>query len=727
MPSGFVPDEDQGYIMILVQAPPGASLDYTMNIVKQAEAIVAKLPEHNRMFAAGGFSFAGSAPNQGILFEQLKDFKDRPGEAHSAKALVGQLFGAFSQITGAMVIPFLPPSIQGLGQFGGFTYELLDQSGGRIEGLEAAAQQLIGQGNQTPGLTGLFTQFTASDPQLVVDIDRQQAKSLGMSLGDVTNTMQILLGSAYVNDFDFNSRSYRVYVQADQQFRSNPGDIERYQVRTAGGRMMPLSNIVSVREATAPKSINHYNLFRSAEISGSAAPGYSSGQALTLMEQLSRRALPQGMSFAWSGLSLEEIKAGSQSTAIFGLGLLLVYLTLAGQYESLTLPFIILLSVPLAILGRAAGAVGPRVDRRRLLSDRTRDADRAVGEERDPRSSSSPSSCAARGLSIADAAVEAARIRLRPILMTSLAFVLGVMPLVVASGAGREARHSVGTAVAGGMLASTFLNLLFIPVLYVVVKSIGAKRAVAERVGAELPCAGLKAGLHRPMPGGRGGRRSAGLQACRGGVALASQLFRRRRCRAGADADRARHLRRGDSPRDREEPDRGRGGHRHPARRRADPPGAGGDAPADHRQRHDDHPEHRRRVPGLGRDAAEPDHRVGDRRHADRRRRRLGAACPGRGHQDRLAARAGRHAPADRVRHGRRVPDDHRLAARRRVHHAIARRREGAFRLRDRAGTEGIGQPAERAPRAAAVLDRRRAGGSRRGWRCIAPRRRSAC
>jgi HAE1 family hydrophobic/amphiphilic exporter-1 len=475
VPSGFVPDEDQGYIMILVQAPPGASLDYTMNIVKQTEQIVSKLPEHNRMFAAGGFSFAGSAPNQGILFEQLKDFKDRPGEAHSAKALVGQLFGAFSQITGAMVIPFLPPSIQGLGQFGGFTYELLDQSGGPIQGLEAAAQGLIAQANQTPGLTALFTQFTASDPQLVVDIDRQQAKSLGMSLGDVTNTMQILLGSAYVNDFDFNSRSYRVYVQADQQFRSNPGDIERYQVRTAGGKMMPLSNIVSVHEATAPKSINHYNLFRSAEINGSAAPGYSSGQALALMEQLSRRALPQGMSFSWSGLSLEEIKAGSQSTAIFGLGLLLVYLTLAGQYESLTLPFIILLSVPLAIMGALLAQWGRglindvycQIGLVMLIGLSAKNGILIVEFAEQLRG---------RGLSIADAAVEAARIRLRPILMTSLAFVLGVMPLVVASGAGREARHSVGTAVAGGMLASTFLNLLFIPVLYVVVKSIGAKR-----------------------------------------------------------------------------------------------------------------------------------------------------------------------------------------------------------------------------------------------------------
>ena len=474
VPSGFVPDEDQGYVMVLIQGPPGASLDYTMNIVRQAEQVFKKLPETQKIFAAGGFGFTGTAPNQGILFAQLKDFKDRRGDEHSAKAIVGQLFGAFSQITGAMVVPFLPPSINGLGTFGGFSYELLDQSGGPIENLETTAQQLLAEGNRTPGLTALFTQFTATDPQLVVNIDREQAKSVGMSLNDVTSTMQILLGPAYVNDFDFNGRSYRVYVQADQQFRDHPGDIERYSVRTIGGRMAPLSNVVSVREATAPKSITHFNLFRSATINGSAAPGFSSGQALTTMETLSSRTLPQGFSFAWSGISLEEIKAGNQSAAIFGLGLLLVYLTLAAQYESVTLPFIILLSVPLAIMGALAAQWGRglindvycQIGLVMLIGLSAKNGILVVEFAEQLR---------ARGLSVIDAAVEAARIRLRPILMTSLAFILGVMPLVVASGAGREARHSVGTAVAGGMIASTFLNLAFIPVLYVVVKTIGRK------------------------------------------------------------------------------------------------------------------------------------------------------------------------------------------------------------------------------------------------------------
>ena len=476
VPTGFVPDEDQGYVMILIQAPQGASLEYTMNVVRQTERIMQRLPESERMFAAGGFSFAGSAPNQGIVFVQLKDFSERRRPEQSARAIVGRLYGEFSAVTGAMVLPFLPPSIPSLAVFGGFTYELLDQSGGPIENLAAAAQQIIGQGNATPGLTALFTQFTANDPQLVVDIDREQAKSVGMSLGDITETMQVLLGSSYVNDFDFNNRSYRVYVQADQQFRSTPSDIERYYVRTSAGSMMPLSNVVSARESTAPQSINHFNLFRSAEINGSAAPGFSSGQALAVMQQLSDRALPQGFSYAWSGLSLEEVKAGGQSAIIFGLGLLLVYLTLAAQYESVTLPFIILLSVPLAILG-ALGAQWARgliddvycqIGLVMLIGLSAKNGILVVEFAEQLR---------ARGLTIAEAAVEAARIRLRPILMTSLAFILGVMPLVVASGAGREARHSVGTAVAGGMIASTFLNLAFIPVLYVVVKSLGRRRS----------------------------------------------------------------------------------------------------------------------------------------------------------------------------------------------------------------------------------------------------------
>lgn len=469
VPTGFVPEEDQGYVIIIVQAPPAASLEYTTGILSQIDGMLQATPEVSNIFAISGFGFAGSAPNQGIVFASLKPFDERDGDEHSAQAVQGRLFGIFSQITGAMVLPILPPSIQGLSAFGGFTYELLDQSGGSVEGLAEAAQALIAEASRTPGVAGLFTQFTANDPQFQVSIDREKAKSLGLSLGSITDAMQILLGSAYVNDFDFDNRSYRVYVQADQSYRMNPNDIRRYYTRTASGAMMPLSDVVSMSETTTAKTITHFNLFRSAEINGAAAPGFSSGQALQTMERLSNRVLPQGFTFAWSGQSLEETKAGNQSTLIFALGLLLVYLTLAAQYESLTLPFIILLSVPLAVMGAllaqwSRGLINDvycQIGLVMLIGLSAKNGILIVEFAEQLR---------ARGLSIADAAVEATRIRLRPILMTSLAFILGVLPLVFATGAGRISRHSVGTAVVGGMLAATFLNLAFIPVLYVVVK-----------------------------------------------------------------------------------------------------------------------------------------------------------------------------------------------------------------------------------------------------------------
>jgi HAE1 family hydrophobic/amphiphilic exporter-1 len=479
VPTSFVPDEDQGFVIILVQGPDGASLQYTTGIMGQIETVLSKVPEVERAFTVAGFSFAGSGPNRGIVFTRLRPFDEREGAEHSAQAVVGRLFGMFSGISGATIVPFLPPAIQGVGAFGGFTFEILDQSGEDVGVLAAATRDLVMRGNQTPGLSNLFSGFTASEPQIVVDIDRERAKAQGISLDDITDTLQILMGSRYVNDFDYGARSYRVYVQADRQFRSSPRDIGSYYVRGATGQMTRLDELVSVRQTTTPPTINHYNLFRSTEINGAAAPGYSSGQAIQIMQDLAERTLPQGMSYAWSGLSREEIQAAGQAGVIFGLGLLLVYLTLAAQYESLALPFIIMLSVPLAVLGAllaqmSRGLVNDvycQIGLVMLIGLAAKNGILIVEFAEQLRE---------RGLSIVEAGIEAARIRLRPILMTSLAFILGVFPLAIATGAGQAARHSVGTAVVGGMILSTFLNVVFIPVLYVVVKTLVTRRQPAR-------------------------------------------------------------------------------------------------------------------------------------------------------------------------------------------------------------------------------------------------------
>jgi hydrophobic/amphiphilic exporter-1 (mainly G- bacteria), HAE1 family len=471
VPQAFVPVEDQGYFISLVQAPAGASLQYTGEIARQAEQILLKDPEVQGVFSVMGFSFSGAAPNQGLIFTSLKPFAEREGPEHSAQAVLNRIRGQFAGISGANVFPTLPASIPGLGAFGGFEFQVLDQSGTDINALATATYAMAGAGNQSPRLRGLFTSFTVNDPQLSVEIDRDRALALGLPVGEVTSALQIYLGSQYVNDFDFNNRAYRVYVQADKAFRSEPGSLKQFYVRNRTGEMIPLESVVRVTETTAPQVISHFNLFRSATINGSAAPGYSSGQALQEMEGLAARTLPQGMSYAWSGLSLEESKAGRQSFLIFGLALLLVYLTLAAQYESLVLPFIVLLGVPLAVLGALtaqsarglANDVYCQIGLVMLIGLAAKNSILIVEFAEQLRH---------KGAGVVEAAVEAARIRLRPILMTSLAFILGVLPLVFASGAGAEARNSVGTAVAGGMLVSTFLNLVFIPVLYVVVQSI---------------------------------------------------------------------------------------------------------------------------------------------------------------------------------------------------------------------------------------------------------------
>jgi HAE1 family hydrophobic/amphiphilic exporter-1 len=477
VPQGFVPNEDQGYLIVAIQAPTGASLEYTRKIGEQVTAISMKFPEIQGTFSVAGFSFGGSAPNAGLVFVSLRPYAQRRGRDHTAAAILSRLRGPFFGISGAIVIPFEPPAVQGLGQFGGFQFEVQDQGNHTLQDLDKTTHDLTraGGGRKEKDLAGLFTTYTANDPQYVVTIDREKAKSLHIPLGQITDTLSVYMGSAYINDFDFNNRSYRVYVQADKQFRSHPQDIGQYYVRSDSGAMVPLDNLVGISQTAAPQVISHYNLFRSAEINGSAAPGFSSGQAIDAMQQLSAKVLPQGYTYEWSGISLEELASGSTTLILFGLGTLVVYLTLSAQYESFVLPFIILLAVPMALLGALSAQwirgqqndVYCQVGLVMLVGLASKNAILIVEFAEQLRE---------RGMTILEAAVASARIRFRPILMTSLAFILGVVPLVTASGAGENGRHSVGTTVFGGMIMSTILNLFFIPVLYLLIEGFRERR-----------------------------------------------------------------------------------------------------------------------------------------------------------------------------------------------------------------------------------------------------------
>ncbi len=468
VPLGFVPDEDQGYFIVVIQAPSGASLEYTKAIGQQVSSILSGVSEAEGTFSIAGFSFAGAAANQGLMFVPLKPYSQRKGQEHTAAAIVNRIRPRLFGVSGAIVFATLPPAVQGLGQFGGFQFVVQDQAAHKLEELAAATQGLMHEASQRKDLAQLYTPFTANDPQYLVTIDREKAKSLHVPLSQITDTLGVYMGSSYVNDFDFNNRSYRVYVQADKQFRSTAADMTRFYVRSDSGAMVPLENLISISETTTPQVITHYNLFRSAEIDGSPSKGYSSGQAIAAMEQLAAK-MPQGFSYSWTGLSLEELQAGGTSLILFGLGSLVVYLTLSAQYESFVLPFIVLLAVPMALLG-ALGAQWLRglqddifcqVGLVMLIGLASKNAILIVEFAEQLRE---------RGVPLVESAVQAATIRLRPILMTSLAFILGVVPLVIATGAGENGRHSVGTTVFGGMIMATVLNLFFIPVLYLIIE-----------------------------------------------------------------------------------------------------------------------------------------------------------------------------------------------------------------------------------------------------------------
>jgi HAE1 family hydrophobic/amphiphilic exporter-1 len=498
-PTGFTPDEDQGYFIVPIQGPEGSSLQQTLAITHQVEADLRKDPNVLRIFDVNGFGFTGSAPNVATMFVLLKPWGERPGIKNSVLyQLYITLPPYFSKYPGWQIFGFNPPSISGVGNVSGTQFELEDVGNVGLDTLANVSRQYVIQGNQNPALSRVYTTFRNDSPHLVVDIDRDKAQQLGIPVSTIGNVLQVYLGSLYVNDFDYLNRSYRVYAQADAPYRSRIEDLQNLYVKTSGGAQVPITNLVSIhRELSAP-IIYHYNLFRSVEVSSSPGQGHGTGDAIIAMQNLAKKINPHGVTYEWSGLALDQIEGGGLSALIFVLGLVVVYLVLAAQYESLTDPFIILMSVPLALLGALLFMFGRNIisiltgDYFGLL---TSDVYAQVGFVMLIGLASKnailivefANQLREQGLSIPAAAQRAAETRFRPIIMTSIAFIFGIVPLVVASGAGSSSRHSLGTPVMGGMIVSTALNLVVVPVLYVIVEGWKDRRKNGGRPSHPAP------------------------------------------------------------------------------------------------------------------------------------------------------------------------------------------------------------------------------------------------
>ncbi len=471
VPQAFLPDEDQGYIITIIQGPEGSSLNYTNEVMNRVEKQLQQIPQTRATFAIGGYNFNGGyTANNGVVFTSFKPWGDRTKAGQSATDIITKVRGAFASIPEARVFATNAPPIQGLSSFGGFQFELEDRGNTGLDVLAQVRNKLVMQANQNPNLKAVFSTYAINAPQYLIEVDRNKVKALQVSVQDVLDTLQTFLGSSYVNDFNLGIRSYRVYVQADAKFRSNPKDIGLLYVRSQTGQMIPLSNLVQVTPTTGEQTIFHYNLYRAIEINGGPAPGVSSGQALQTMQQLSAQILPPGMGYEWSGTSAQEQESGGKAPFIFALGIVFVFLVLSAQYENYIDPLIILLSVPLAVLGAVSSQmlrgipndVYGQIGLVMLVGLASKNAILIVEFANQNRE---------KGMSIPKAAVEAAQERLRPILMTAIAFILGIFPLVIATGAGSLSRQSLGTAVCGGMIVSTILSLFVVPVLYIVVET----------------------------------------------------------------------------------------------------------------------------------------------------------------------------------------------------------------------------------------------------------------
>jgi multidrug efflux pump len=488
-PKGFIPQQDMGYLLVSVQLPDSAAKERTDAVLRQLEDILLSTPGVRHATSISGQSFALSAfgSNFGSMFINLKDYADRLDPGLSGEAIANRLRGEFAKIPEANLAIFAPPPVRGVGRAGGFTFVVEDRGGslGPVA-LQEQVENLVRKGNQTQGLTGLFSVFRANVPQLKVTPDERQCLTRGVSIKDFADTLRIYEGSLYVNDFNLFDRTWQVVVQADSPFRDEPEDLRRLKVRNARGQMVPFGSLADIREVNGPLVLPRYNMYPAALINGNAAPGFSSRQAIELMEQLADQELPKTMKFEWTDMSYLELLAGNTALALFGLAVVMVFLVLAAQYESWSLPLAVILVVPMCLLSAIIGVNVARMDiniftqigfvvlvglasKNAILIVEFAKAQRAAGVDR------------------RQAALEACKLRLRPIVMTSLAFVLGVLPLILSHGAGAEMRKALGTAVFSGMLGVTIFGLAFTPVFFFTVDRLGAARlfagSVASRAG----------------------------------------------------------------------------------------------------------------------------------------------------------------------------------------------------------------------------------------------------
>lgn len=483
VPPGFVPLQDKQYLVGFAQLPDGATLDRTEAVMQQMSEIALKEPGVDHAVAFPGLSINGfiNSPSTGIVFAALKPFEERRTADLSGFAIAQRLQAKYNAVKDAYIAIFPPPPVQGLGTIGGFKLQIEDRTDQGYEALDQTIKAVLAKAWQTPELAGVFSSYKIGMPQLYADLDRTRAAQLGVDVQDVFDTMQVYLGSLYINDFNRFGRTYQVIAQADKQFRSHPDDILKLQTRNFEGRMVPLGSVLHVSDTTGPDTAMRYNAYRAADVNGGPAPGYSTGQAQAAMTRILDETLPKGMKFEWTELTYQQILAGNTAMLVFPICVLLVFLVLAAQYESLFLPLSIILIVPMCLFSAIAGIwltggdnnIFTQIGLFVLVGLACKNAILIVEFARDLED---------KGRETVPAAIEAARLRLRPILMTSFAFIMGVVPLVVSQGAGAEMRHAMGVAVFFGMLGVTTFGLLLTPVFYVLMRTLEKRWTGARKV-----------------------------------------------------------------------------------------------------------------------------------------------------------------------------------------------------------------------------------------------------